>query len=100
LECGRLIALYHHEKYDGTGYPYGISGEDIPLCARIMALADVYDALVSDRIYRKAMSHDEAYDIILKGEGSHFDPKIVEVFRENHDTYKNMKLNMKIKSIY
>jgi putative two-component system response regulator len=100
LECGRMIALYHHEKYDGSGYPYGIKGDEIPLCARIMALADVYDALVSDRIYRKAMSHDEAFEIIVKGDGTHFDPRIVEVFRENHATYKNMKLDINIKSIY
>jgi putative two-component system response regulator len=74
------IAGTHHEKYDGSGYPDGLAGEDIPLCGRIMAVADVYDALVADRIYRKAMSQDQAYDIITKSGGTHFDPRIVGAF--------------------
>jgi putative two-component system response regulator len=80
LKYAILIAEGHHEKYDGTGYPKGLRGDDIPLCARIMALADVYDALVENRIYRKAMSPAEAYAIILQGKGTHFDPRIVDAF--------------------
>lgn len=73
-------ATYHHEKWNGTGYPYGKSGEDIPLCARIMAVADVFDALVAKRCYKEPMSIDEAYDIIVKDSGKHFDPDIVDAF--------------------
>jgi diguanylate cyclase (GGDEF)-like protein/putative nucleotidyltransferase with HDIG domain len=72
--------LYHHERYDGKGYPLGLKGEEIPLNARIVAIADVYQALVSDRPYRKAYSKKEAIKIIKKESGNHFDPKIVEVF--------------------
>lgn len=74
------IALSHHEKWDGSGYPYGLAGEDIPLPARIVAVADVYDALTSRRIYKDAMSHDEARPIILDGKASHFDPAVVDAF--------------------
>ena len=74
------IATYHHEKWDGTGYPEGRSGEDIPLCARIMAIADVYDALISKRCYKEPISREEAAEIIRKDAGSHFDPLLAEVF--------------------
>lgn len=74
------IAGFHHEKYDGTGYPQGLKGNDIPLCARIVALADVYDALVSKRVYKNAYTHEIAKDIILKGKGTHFDPNIIDAF--------------------
>ena len=76
----RDIALTHHEKFDGTGYPYGLSGEDIPLCGRITALADVYDALTTKRSYKDAFSHEEARRIILEGRGRHFDPRVVDAF--------------------
>jgi len=79
---GREIALHHHEKWDGSGYPQGLSGENIPLSARIVALADVYDALTSDRPYKKAFSHDTAMNIILQGKGSHFDPDVVEALQK------------------
>jgi putative two-component system response regulator len=82
LENARLFAGYHHEKWNGTGYPYGLAEEKIPLHGRIMAIADVYDALVSERPYKKAFSHKDACDIILNGRGSHFDPVIVDVFSE------------------
>jgi len=72
--------LHHHERYDGKGYPYGLKGEDIPLSARIIAVADVYQALISDRPYRKAYSKKEAIEIIKKEAGTHFDPKVVEAF--------------------
>lgn len=70
----------HHEKWDGSGYPQGLRGEEIPLSARIMALADVYDALRSERCYKKALSHEETTNIILQGKGSHFDPDVVDAF--------------------
>ncbi len=74
------IAHYHHEKWDGTGYPTGISGEAIPIEARIMALADVFDALVSKRCYKEAFSYDMAFDIIEKSLGTHFDPELGRIF--------------------
>ena len=76
------IAKHHHERYDGKGYPDGLAGEAIPLEARIMALADVYDALVSDRVYKKAMSKEEALAIIKEGQGTQFDPLLAELFIE------------------
>lgn len=72
--------LYHHERYDGLGYPEGLKGEEIPLGARIVAVADVYHALISDRPYRKSLSHQEALKIIIEGSGTHFDPKVVKAF--------------------
>jgi len=80
LEMAIQICLHHHERWDGTGYPLGIAGEDIALSARIVALADVYDALTSDRVYKPAMGHDEASRIIVGDAGSHFDPRVVEAF--------------------
>ncbi len=74
------IAYYHHERWDGAGYPTGISGEQIPVEARIMALADVFDALVSRRCYKQAFSFDEAFDIIESSLGSHFDPELGRIF--------------------
>lgn len=86
LTMAKEIAYSHHERYDGSGYPKGLKGEDIPLAARIAALADFYDALTSRRIYRKgASTHEEVKEMILEGEGKHFDPKVVAAFlqREN-----------------
>jgi putative two-component system response regulator len=80
LRYAIMIAEGHHEKFNGRGYPHGISGEDIPLCARIMAVADVYDALVDNRVYRRAMSHNDAYEIIMEGKGAHFDPDVADAF--------------------
>lgn len=74
------IAKYHHERYDGTGYPYGLAGEDIPLVARIMSIVDVYDALTSRRPYKEPFSHEKALAIIVKGSGTQFDPRLVEHF--------------------
>jgi putative two-component system response regulator len=78
LTYGKQIARHHHEKWDGSGYPDGLSGHAIPLSARLMAVADVYDALISVRPYKTAMSHDEALSFIRNGSGSHFDPRVVE----------------------
>lgn len=80
VEIAHDVAKYHHEKWNGTGYPEGRSGEEIPLCARIMAVADVFDALTSKRCYKAAMSVDEAYRIIEESMGSHFDPAVAGAF--------------------
>jgi putative two-component system response regulator len=85
LKYAILIAAGHHEEYGGGGYPYGIQGDEIPLCSRIMAVADVYDALVADRVYRKAMSHEEARSIIGGGKGTRFDPRIIDAFEAVHE---------------
>jgi putative two-component system response regulator len=85
LKYAIQIAEGHHEKFDGSGYPHGIKGNAIPLCSRIMAVADVYDAVVADRIYRKAMSPQEAYNLIVSGGGSHFDPHVIDVFKVVHE---------------
>ncbi len=79
----RNIALYHHEKWDGTGYVHRLAGEDIPLEARIVVLADVYDALISKRVYKNAFSEEEAERIIRAESGKHFDPNIVEIFLDH-----------------
>lgn len=80
LRMGRSIAAWHHERYDGKGYPDGLTGEDIPLCARIFALADVYDALVSRRVYKEAFTHQIAKSTITQGSKTQFDPVVVEAF--------------------
>ncbi|MCL2426397.1 MAG: HD domain-containing protein [Oscillospiraceae bacterium] len=87
LNLGMEISRYHHEKWDGSGYGEGLSGEDIPLSARIMTLADVYDALRSKRVYKEAFPHSKAVEIIRKGRGSHFDPDLVDIFLENHQQF-------------
>lgn len=78
VNCARIMSLYHHEKWDGTGYPNGVSRTDIPLCARIMAAADVLDALLSRRQYKEPMSIDKAMSIFLESRGTHFEPCIVD----------------------
>ncbi|HWQ09825.1 MAG TPA: two-component system response regulator [Holophaga sp.] len=80
LALAKEIALSHHEKWDGTGYPEGLSGDDIPISARLMAVADVYDALISRRIYKEGISHDAAFQILVEGAGTHFDPDVVQAF--------------------
>jgi putative two-component system response regulator len=80
LSMARDIAISHHERWDGTGYPRGLKGEAIPLCGRVVAVADVYDALSSKRVYKAALPHETARDIILKGAGTHFDPTITGIF--------------------
>ena len=80
LEYARIFAISHHEKWNGMGYPKGLSGEDIPLLGRILAIADVYDALVSERPYKKPFAHARAVEIIQGDAGTHFDPGIVDVF--------------------
>ncbi len=81
LQMGAVIALGHHEKFNGAGYPYGLKGEEIPLCARIVAVADVYDALTSVRPYKRAWSTKEAMEYLIRHSGSHFDPRCIEAFQ-------------------
>lgn len=80
LVLAKDMAMYHHEKWNGTGYPCGLAGEDIPLCARIMAVADVFDALISRRCYKEPMSFEKAFQIINESKGIHFEPCIVDTF--------------------
>lgn len=80
LRCARDIAEFHHEKWDGTGYPHGICGTDIPLCARIMAIADVYDALTMARPYKQRYSHKQAVQLMTQGSHGHFDPSLLHIF--------------------
>lgn len=88
LRYAREIAHYHHEKWDGTGYPEGLRGESIPVHARLMALADVYDALISRRVYKVPMSHEAAVEIIVQGRGTHFDPTLVDIFMEVEQEFR------------
>lgn len=83
------MAGYHHEKWNGRGYPEGLSGQDIPLCARIMAVADVFDALVSKRCYKAAMPLEKAYGIIREESGNAFDPVIVDAFFDSTEDIEN-----------
>ncbi len=95
LRMAKDIALYHHEKYDGTGYPHGLKGNEIPLSARIFSIVDAYDAIVSRRPYKDVLDHNEAVKRILKDSRKHFDPYIVEVFLEIHQEFN--KINNKYK---
>lgn len=90
LKFASDISTYHHEWWNGKGYPKGLKGEEIPLNARIMAIADVYDALISERCYKVAMTPDEAFSVIEEESGTHFDPKLVKVFLKYKDEFKNV----------
>ena len=90
LQYAKSFAGYHHERWDGNGYPHGMKGEEIPLQGRIMAIADAYDALVSARPYKAALSHSEAVAIIEKDSGKHFDPILVEVFLACEKQFENV----------
>ncbi|SDU53085.1 response regulator [Desulfobacula phenolica] len=90
LNLAKEIAYTHHEKWNGKGYPEGISGNNIPLSGRLMAIADVYDALISKRVYKSAFSHEKAVKIILEEKGHHFDPVIVDVFFEIQAQFKSI----------
>ena len=90
LTIGKEVASYHHEKWDGTGYPEGLKGKKIPLSARIVALADVYDALISDRPYKKAFTHETAVRMIANEKGSHFDPDVVDAFLACADEFRHI----------
>jgi putative two-component system response regulator len=94
LNNAKMFAGYHHERWDGKGYPHGVKGEDIPLQGRIMAIADVYDALVSERPYKKGLSSEEAVKIIMENSGTQFDPKIADVFYEVRDQFETVKMKI------
>lgn len=94
LSLGKEIAYYHHEKWDGSGYPRGLKGEHIPLSARIVALADVYDALTSKRVYKEAYSPEKAKEIILADRGRHFDPEVVDAFLAHEDDFRDIREDM------
>ena len=88
LRFAKEIALSHQEKWDGSGYPQALRGEDIPVSARLMALADVYDALISRRVYKPPMSHEDAVALIVEGRGKHFDPEMVDGFLEIQEQFR------------
>lgn len=91
LLMARDVALYHHEKYDGSGYPEGLRGKHIPVGARILALADAYDAIVSERPYKAALPHEEAVKRIMQDSGTHFDPEIVEAFLRISEEFRKVR---------
>lgn len=95
LTFGKLIAYCHHEKWDGSGYPKGLSHEQIPLAARIVALADAYDAMTSKRCYKDAISHEETREEIIRSRGTHFDPDIVDAFLAMEDEFLEIRRNAK-----
>ncbi len=90
LETAAVFALSHHEKWNGTGYPHGLKGQEIPICGRMMALADAYDAIISKRPYKVAKRHVEAVEIIIKESGQHFDPVVVDAFVAVADAFKEI----------
>ncbi|AHE97791.1 response regulator [Thioalkalivibrio paradoxus] len=92
LSAAQQIARWHHEKWDGSGYPDGLAGDAIPVSARIMAVADVFDALISPRPYKPALPFDEARRIIAEGSGTHFDPDVAAAFLDGFDTFCNIAL--------
>lgn len=90
LQCAREIVGSHHEKYDGSGYPRGLAGNDIPLAGRVMAIADVYDALTTSRPYKRALSHEETMEIMKEGRGSHFDPDMFDTLEIIEQQFKQI----------
>lgn len=98
LSLAKEIAHWHHERWDGKGYPDGLAGEDIPLSARFMAVADVFDAITSKRVYKEAMPYSEAKDVIISGRGKHFDPDIVDAFVDIFDEFCDVARQFQSKS--
>jgi putative two-component system response regulator len=88
------VTLSHHERWDGSGYPQNLKGDDIPVVARLMAVADVYDAMISRRPYKGARDHETAAEAILSGSGTHFDPRVVSAFVDLEDTFANISLRL------
>lgn len=93
LSIAREIAEFHQEKWDGSGYPHGLAGDDIPIAGRLMALADVYDALISKRVYKRPYTHTKAVELILEGRGTHFDPDVVDAFEKLHANFREIALS-------
>jgi two-component system response regulator RpfG len=94
LSMGAIIALGHHEKYDGSGYPNGLHGEDIPIVARIVAVADVFDALVSERSYKHAWTVDDGFEYLNAQKGKHFDPRCVEAFMSAEERVREIQTQL------
>jgi putative two-component system response regulator len=94
FDYAKEVAGFHHEKWDGTGYPYGLKGYNIPLAGRIMAIADVYDALIEQKTYKKSYTPEEAAGIIARGKGIHFDPTLVDLFITVADQFRNISKQM------
>lgn len=94
LSIAREIAYTHHEKWDGSGYPQGLAGDEIPISGRLMALADVYDALTSQRVYKETYTHEKAVEIIREERGKHFDPGIVDAFLDIENAFRNIAENI------
>jgi putative two-component system response regulator len=92
LSFAREIAYTHQEKWDGSGYPQGLKGEEIPISGRLMAVADVYDALISKRVYKSPFPHSKAVTIMAEGKGSHFDPDMIDAFLEIHEKFREIAL--------
>ena len=92
LSVSKEIAYSHQEKWDGSGYPQGLAGDQIPVSARLMAVADVYDALINKRVYKAAFSHDQACSTIVKGKGTHFDPDMVDAFVDIAEDFRSIAL--------
>lgn len=95
LRYAREIALCHHEKWDGSGYPAGLTGEAIPLSGRLMAVADVYDALISKRVYKPAFDHDKASGILKEGRSNHFDPDVIDAYIMIEDQFRQIAADFK-----
>jgi putative two-component system response regulator len=95
LKMAITIAEGHHERYDGTGYPQGLKGDDIPLFCRILAVANVYDACITDRVYRKRLSHEEACQVIFDGRGTEFDPRVVDAFNKIREEFAFLHVSAK-----
>jgi putative two-component system response regulator len=90
LKVAKEIAYSHQEKWDGSGYPEGLAGDGIPVSARLMAVADVYDALISRRVYKPAFTHERAVELISEGRGKHFDPDITDAFMEIREEFRTI----------
>jgi len=94
LAYARIIAEGHHERHDGKGYPRGLSGDEIPLCCKLTSIANVYDACLTDRVYRKALSHEETCRIIIEGRGTSFDPELIDVFEAISDKFAALNASL------
>ncbi|MEI6055413.1 MAG: two-component system response regulator [Lentisphaerota bacterium] len=94
LKYAKEISISHHEKWDGSGYPYGLKGDEIPIAGRLMALADVYDALISKRVYKPAFSHEKAVQLITEGRDTHFDPDVVDAFLAIENKFREIAITL------
>jgi len=95
LDVAKAIAYSHHERWDGTGYPVGLKEDKIPISGRLMAIADVYDALISKRVYKEAFSHEKAVGIIKQGRGTQFDPNVLDAFMAQEEKFRQIAESLK-----